>query len=331
MSKFFNTEMEVEQNDEVEDSRALEPTETTSEESRPVQITEQVEISAQEGAGLNRNLSGAQRRKLLKQKHIAEGKTVPKFGVGRKRRQAEKRRELTDSTPSASATPGTSAGKRGPSTSLGSTEQGRTKPLKKHKEGSYAGAASHLPRVTLTCGEYLGTEMPAETCSLIKKAIVQKICAIEDDVFAPRFKESFPRRGTVVFVCEDKDSETWLRKEAENLTVGATNLRVRVVTPAELRITKVITRLPAEVESVPDFLKLIRRQNKGVDPSRWAIMNKSADGSLVLGLDEPSVVTLRSRNLRLSVGVETVTFRLLSRQSTTEVEGEASTVNVAKE
>lgn len=180
-----------------------------------------------------------------------------------------------------------------------------------------------MPRVTLTCGEYLGNSIPDEICANIKRAIIRKLCEIEEGSFVPRYKEFFPRKGTVVIVCEDKDSESWLVKEAANLDLGDPNLKVRVVTPEELRVTKVITWVPSGFESVPQFLKLARIQNKEVDTAKWAVLKKTDEGCLILGLDEPSLATLQSKNFRLSVGLDTVTFKVLGKDKTKEAKGGA--------
>ena len=60
---------------------------------------------------LKPNLNGAQRRKLLKQQAIEEGRPIPKFGERRKQRLREERRARTESNPSASVDPG-STGKK---------------------------------------------------------------------------------------------------------------------------------------------------------------------------------------------------------------------------
>lgn len=269
------------------------------------------------GTGLNRNLSGAQRRKLLKQKAIEEGRPAPKFGAMRRQRRREQRRAGTDSGSTAPASEMVQTGKRQASSSLGSAADRRvSKPLKRQKtEGSYAAVASHLPRVILTCGDYLGGEMPVDVCKKLQEAVVNRLIPIEDGAFVPRFAESFPRKGSMIFVCEDKESGAWLEEVAKDLDLGQPDLKARVVAPEELKITKVITRLPPGVKNATDFLKLARKQNGGVDTTRWAVLKQTPEGCLILGLDEPSVVTLKNRGLRLLVGVGKATFRLLERHT----------------
>lgn len=155
--------------------------------------------------------------------------------------------------------------------------------------------------------------MPTAVCKAIKKAVVDEVIAIEEGAFVPRFLESFPRKGTVVFICEDKESGEWLEGRAENLKLGREDLAVRVVPPEEMRTKKVLVHLPTGVEKAADFLKLVRMQNKGVDTAKWAVLNETPEGCLILGLDEPSVATLRSLNFKLKVGVGQTVFKLLDR------------------
>ena len=111
-------------------------------------------------------------------------------------------------TPSdASATPGI-YGRGGGVASLSSTEEAEKKRLKKdnpsqtNKKGeTYASVT--LPRVTLTCGDYLGEEMPAEVCEKIREAIVERVLGTKEGDFVPNFSDSFPRKDTVVIVCAD--------------------------------------------------------------------------------------------------------------------------------
>lgn len=265
------------------------------------------------GAGTNRKLSGAQKRKLRKQQALQEGTEPPKKGSDRCQKQREKKRALT-APDTSQKTPGQlperqRLPKRQASSSL--EMPNKQNQLKRPKtQGTYASVASNLPRVTLTCGEYLGGEMPIDVCNRLKEAVVSRVLLMDDGDFVPKFSDSFKRKGAVIFVCEDKETKTWLEKEAENLDLGQ-DLKARVVQPEELRITKVKTWIPAGVKSVEDFLKLVRKQNGGVDTTKWAILKQTPEGCLILGLDEPSAVTLKSRGLQLLVGVGRATFKLL--------------------
>lgn len=309
---------------ETEERRALEPNPSTSGVDTPQAevLGKNPQGKKHEGTGLNRGLSGAQRRKLLKQRAIEEGKPVPKFGLKRKERKAEEKRARTANNSAVPSTFGTPnlTGKRAASSSPlvadGADEKRGQKPLKKAKlDGSYAAAASNLPRVVLTCGDYMGGKMPSEVVAKIQEVIVSKVLAIEEGAFVPRFAESFPRSGTMVFVCENGDSEAWLKETAGDIELGMQDLKIRVVAPEELRITKVMTWLPAGVRNASDFLKLVKRQNEGVDVARWAVLKEAPTGCLILGLDEPSVTLLKSRNLRLTAGVGVATFKVLNSKT----------------
>ena len=95
---------------------------------------------------------------------------------------------------------------------------------------------------------------------------------------------------------------------------------VKSVQPNEVKVIKVIARLPSEVKTAPDFLKLVWRQNGAVDTARWAVLKQTPEGCLILGLDEPSLATLKNQYFRLSAGIGTTTFKLLGRDNTVETE-----------
>ena len=67
-----------------------------------------------------------------------------------------------------------------------------------------------MPRVILMCRDYLGRGMLKRICQRLPEAIVSRVVSIEEEAFIPRFVESFPRKGSMVFICEDKESRTWL-------------------------------------------------------------------------------------------------------------------------
>ena len=84
----------------------------------------------------------------------------------------------------------------------------------------------------------------------------------------PDSRNRSPERVPMVFVCEDKESRIWLKNEVQHLDLGQPDLKARLVDPEELKVTKVITRLLTEITTVEDFLKLVRRQNGGVNTAK---------------------------------------------------------------
>ena len=96
-----------------------------------------------------------------------------------------------------------------------------TRPEK--RGGTYGPAAAILSRVTLTCEDYLGKEMPADVCEKVREAIVERVLGTREGDFS----DSFMRKGTIVFVCADKE---WLEQNAGNIA-PAPGLKLRVVLP----------------------------------------------------------------------------------------------------
>ena len=55
--------------------------------------------------------------------------------------------------------------------------------------------------------------MPKSICQRLQEAIVSRVVSIKEGAFVPEFAESFLRKGSMVFVREDKESGTWLENE----------------------------------------------------------------------------------------------------------------------
>jgi hypothetical protein len=272
-------------------------------------------------------MSGAQWRKLLRQEAIEGGKPLP---VWKKKRGKGRKGGAEGATTSANTAPGTSSSGRDSGDKRKayqrSSEESPRMEAKRAKRGdttagpgpSYAAAATSLPRVTLTCGGYLGKELPSEVCGTLKKALVNRMMKVEGGEFVPRFRESFARRGALVVVCMDDQSKTWLEEKVEELEVEPA-LKPRVVRPEDLpKIHKVGTFLPPEFGTPESFIKLLGMQN-GLDTTGWVVMSvgKEKPPFLVLGVDQPAWVFLRERDFRVCAGVNQVGLKPLGRPDTT--------------
>ena len=288
------------------------------------------EAQTVEGVKTRPRLSGAQWRKLQKQRAIEKGEQPPVFSRGKKKKGA-----VTPS-PAEPAIPGTSTGKR--VISLGSREEegsnkkprgGETPPgIKK----TYAATAANLPRVALTCADYLGRELPEDMCKEIRERIVERVLDIEEGAFAPRFCDSFPRKGAMYFVCADEQTKTWLESIAGGVEVQP-GVNLRVVQPEDIpKVHKVGVFLPSGVKNADSLLRAIRVQNSGVDTSGWIVLNRGevAQGGrtqqhLVLGVDGPSLEVIKRRGFRLFAGVGEVTLKLLDRRQPEATPGGGAT------
>ena len=173
----------------------------------------------------------------------------------------------------------------------------------------------------VTCGDYLGKELPEDKCDLIRERIVEKVLGAEVSDFAPRFKDSFPRKGTMIFVCADEQTKTWLEGCAGDIEIGPGD-NLRVVQQEDLpKIHKVGVFLPNGVKDADSLLKAIRVQNKDIDASGWIVLHRGdvkvgakTPQHVILGVDDASLEALKVKKFRLFAGVGELTLRLLDRK-----------------
>ena len=188
---------------------------------------------------------------------------------------------------------------------------------KASKGESYASVASTLPRVALTCGDYLGKEMPQEVVDKLREKVVERVLKLEvGKNFIPRFKDTFPKRGMLVMVCADEQTKKWVEENVGELVIGPA-LIPRVIQPEDFpKFVKVGVFLPPGIKDADDLIKIIGIQNDILDTSGWVVVNKSVEGSTdyrLLSMSQASFEVLRENDFRAFAGVAEVVFKPLLR------------------
>lgn len=113
--------------------------------------TSGVLVENYEGTGKNRNLSGAQTRKMLPEKALDEGRPVPVFEKARKQRTREVRREaFANANPTTTPASKVQTVERVVSASLGLIGPGLRLTKRPREKGSYAAITSTFSRVRTT-------------------------------------------------------------------------------------------------------------------------------------------------------------------------------------
>ena len=64
----------------------------------------------------------------------------------------------------------------------------------------------------MTFGESISESMEMTAFDHSKGAVMDKIVDIPEDGFIPRFGDTFLREGVATFICNDGESEVWLRE-----------------------------------------------------------------------------------------------------------------------
>jgi hypothetical protein len=128
--------------------------------------------------------------------------------------------------------------------------------------------------------------------------------------------KTYQERGALVAVCGNVDTNAWVREVASRLVVREGVAVVAGDYKDLLRTTKVLLRvedLLAKIEP-KKILAQLQKQN-GISTEDWRIIDVRKDEgvqTLILGIDDRSVVALRDRRWQVCDGITKVFFRVLS-------------------
>lgn len=282
-------------------------------------------------------LSGAQRRKLLKEQKLKEGKEwLPrnkwreKSGLGpktSKKRAEEKER--------GEQTPFTSSGKRGREEKTSTTPSTEGKPSPKRprqeigsKKETYSTVASVFRMAVVQQG-YPLVKLTPEQGEQIQMALFEKIG--EDASRGPKFKRVHLDKGALIFICDGQDTVDWLRGMAPRMTPWD-EAQLLVKTVAELfktaKISMWVPKLLKDIPPVTLFGK-IKAQNQKILTDEWRVINRKVEANgqtIVVEIDEKSLKTLQELDLKLYLGFSQVYVRVIKdiRQDDSNMEPESA-------
>ncbi|EFN63407.1 hypothetical protein EAG_12816 [Camponotus floridanus] len=111
-------------------------------------------------------------------------------------------------------------------------------------------------------------------CGLIRKMIRGRILELPEATKAPTFSGSWERDGAYVFVCDDEQSEDWLKSLSSDLKMEGNSLRVVPVDELP-RCHRVVIHMDEPDLSAEETLKLLGRQNTGLTTEDWIVTRGS--------------------------------------------------------
>lgn len=285
--------------------------------------------------------SGAQRRRELwlnyyreVEKARAEGRELPPPPPKRKAGSKKGKGNIEAGARTRLMDPGTSGApqEEGQSEAMDRKRKDRSvsdptiKPVqKRRKQGqcpaqgkgpSFAAAAANLPRVMVTFGEGVGGRMEMAAFDHLKGTVMDRIMDSPEGAFIPRFKDTFLREGVATFICNDGESEKWLREAVPSIKLEDGS-QARLVLPEELiKRVRMTVLVPPPRRDATQLVKLLGRQNPELDTSGWKILQSVERGPgalLILGVDEKSAERLNARGGKAFLGTGEVTFRVNSK------------------
>ena len=68
--------------------------------------------------------------------------------------------------------------------------------------------------------------MPEEVCEGVRRLVIERILVEIPDSNPPRFVDTYPKSGCIVFVCEDDRSRDWLVRTAAEFVVDEKGVKV---------------------------------------------------------------------------------------------------------
>lgn len=177
---------------------------------------------------------------------------------------------------------------------------------------AFSAVASGLPRVMVTVGEELRQRMEMVVFDELRSVVMDQILEIPEGEPVPRFRDTVLKSGMAVFYCQDADSEKWLRGVVPSLKLRDGSM-ARLVLPSELvKRVKMTVLVPPPKKETDKLLKLLGRQNTGLDTASWVVHGSEEVGVstlLILGVDEKSAAVLMAKGGRAFLGTNEVQFR----------------------
>ena len=126
----------------------------------------------------------------------------------------------------------------------------------------------------------------------------------------------FVKDGVATFICNDGESEVWLREAVPTIELGDGTL-ARIVLPEELiKRVNVTALVPPPRREASQLVKLLGRQNPELGTSKWRVLQcleRSSACLLRLGVDEATLGVLEARGVKAFLGTSEVTFKWSSK------------------
>ena len=147
----------------------------------------------------------------------------------------------------------------------------------------------------------------------VHDSILAEIGEMENGT-GPQFLGLTHKTGWIQILCEDMASQEWLAKITPNLKPWPEAMLTFMSEKELPKPTIATTFFPSsEAPDMEKALNLLSKQNKGLSPENWRILNsrQEKNGKLVtFSIDEPSVEALRKKDLRATLGFGKIIFKI---------------------
>lgn len=131
----------------------------------------------------------------------------------------------------------------------------------------------------------------------------------------PRFCGFFHKKGFILILCENHDSQDWLVKAVEKIKPWP---EAELSTKIKNRTLIASTFLPGkEADTVEKALKLLQIQNKGLNTEEWKVLNENEfQGGRVVtfSIDRYSFEALKVSKFKALLGFRKIFFKIMNPQ-----------------
>lgn len=305
-----DSEMELPEQDEVIQSESTERAEKNLSERIEAEKTSSSKPSEEgqkaiksmtaslKGIKLKKRLSGAQKKKLTREKKMAEGTWVEKPKVKKRQNTGEP---------------------QGPASKTAKSDR--------PKGETYRQALTAVKMAIVPEG-YPETKLSEEQALDLELKITNQIRR-NPEGFAPTFLYCRLENGALIINCADLESSKWLEQTVSDINPWQEQVLLVGEARKLVRTIKIIAKLPKVCNNLEQkvILEKISAQNGGLNPTEWNVLNRKTDPSgltIVLSVPEQDATALGKRGYKFYIGLHQVQAKVLEK-STKNDGGEAST------
>ncbi|KAI5697871.1 hypothetical protein M8J75_016635 [Diaphorina citri] len=290
-------------------------------------------------------LSGAQRRKALKQRAKERGESIPP------RKQPSKVSKGPEGHNLPSVPVASTPRKRGRS-ALSTPSTGERVPQKKSKPtGSNvkAGGSGGLAADATTSGvtysqatigvkmaivpiDYPKEKLSSDAALTLKRYIYEEVLKTPKGSTIPSFVRNGHEKGALVVICRDEFARNWLVDKVKGIPT-ALSIHVKVGNYRDIIIEhKAVFMVSTDTLAVlgktepKEIMSLVGFQNPTLDPDTMSIMSVQKDEkglTLVVSLDDESLKEIQELGYKINLGLEMISIRVRGEKKANAIDAEA--------
>ncbi|KYN04947.1 hypothetical protein ALC62_04172 [Cyphomyrmex costatus] len=179
-------------------------------------------------------------------------------------------------------------------------------------------AIKGMTRMAFVPEGYPGKKLDASEVEEIRRLVRRHILELPENGLAPTFTGIWERDGAVIFNCANQQTVDWLKSLSTVIKIGSTALHVLPAGELPKR-HRVVVHVEESDLAVEEAIKLLDRQNTGLDAREWIVVRgsasrdaKSAHFAALIG--DRSLEVLKTCGFKPFCGLGRATVRLHDKE-----------------